>query len=128
MALQLTGLDLTRPTVPVELATQDLANYPADELEVALDESWLGIVKELQDAQLSGRTHNQRSTYESGCRGPMCRKAHREDPRRRTQDPTRAMPPRMERSLDPVLEYFFIVAKIRIRAYELELLAAIRNG
>lgn len=36
------------------------------------------IITELSNSRLANRTHGLRTTYDSGCRGPLCRKANRD--------------------------------------------------
>lgn len=50
---------------------------------------WHLIITELLDEEFAGRTHGNRKTYDSGCKGPICRKAARDHGRRRNQsEPT----------------------------------------
>lgn len=69
------------------------------------------VEAELADGEYSSRTHGKVSTYMWGCRGPLCKKAHRDY--RRLQYRKRAaqlgavpqeMAPRKERENDALLE------------------------
>lgn len=128
---RLAGLDTARPDIPDELFRLE-SGYPfTQDTIIDLDEIWVDILKELQDAEFHGLRHDSPGTYNRGCRGPLCRKSNRENARGRksgTERPTRILAPRLERALDPVLEFYHTIAKVRIRAYQLELLEAIKNG
>jgi hypothetical protein len=43
------------------------------------------IVEELRDEEYASRQHYSRSTYASGCHGPLCRKAERDRGRKRNE-------------------------------------------
>jgi hypothetical protein len=43
------------------------------------------VKRELEDERFSGRTHHKKATYAKGCRGPLCRKAERDEAREDTR-------------------------------------------
>lgn len=43
------------------------------------------VIDELSDPKLGGRRHYSRRTYNSGCRGPLCRAVERDRARRKTE-------------------------------------------
>lgn len=43
------------------------------------------VYEELTDPQFSNRTHYRKATSAAGCHGPLCRKAERDEARKRTQ-------------------------------------------
>lgn len=90
-------------------------------------ELWVEVVKEVRDEAYLGRAHHNTGTYDRGCRGPLCIKALRENPRRRTAagNPLQL---REERIYDPVLEYFHTVAKHRIRTKQQEIIRDIKEN
>jgi hypothetical protein len=106
----------THPPIPDEIFQLSL-----EEADLAYGERcqelWDEVIMEVLDPHLMTRSHHKVSTYDAGCRGPLCRKAHREHPRRKKPTPT-PLALREERIYDPVLEYFFTVMKYRLRAAE----------
>jgi hypothetical protein len=113
--------DRTIPEIPT--AIFNLASDDAD-LTYALrcDELWDEVLDEAINPEYLGkRAHHNVGTYDQGCRGPLCRKAHREHPRRKSPAGT-ALQLREERIYDPVIEYFYVVVKHRIRTAQQELL------
>lgn len=81
-------------------------------------ELWTDILDELCDDEFITRIHHNVGTYDKGCRGPLCRKALREHPKRRTPTGFSGLTPREERLYDPVIEYFHTVAKFRIKTHQ----------
>lgn len=72
------------------------------------------ILEEITNPEYAGLVHGTQSVYEKGCRGPFCRKEHRE--RKRRQYAARAAAegrevrpyrPQMNRLIDPLLEQFY---------------------
>ena len=116
---------MTTPEIPE--AIFNLANDDADLFyhEHCAD-LWVQVVNELEDAEYRTRSHHNAGTYNQGCRGPLCRKANREHPRRKTPEVSPAQL-RDERVYDPVLEYFHIVFKHRIRTAQNELLKEVKE-
>lgn len=100
------------PGVP--RAIFDLATEDADlTYDMRCQEIWTEILVEILENDYINRSHHNVGTYDIGCRGPLCRKALREHPRRRS--PTRQpLIMREERIFDPVLDYFHVVAKNRL--------------
>lgn len=115
-------LDISMPEVPLtifSLADED----PDFTYHGKCEDFWKEVCDELSDPEYSKRSHHNVGTYDQGCRGPLCRKANREHPRRKRSD--RGVPVyllREERIFDPVLEYFHTVMKYRIRQYQQEII------
>lgn len=101
------------PHVPSELIPSDL---PKD-WQAECRTLWEDVIKELCDEPYLSRSHHNVGTYDQGCRGPLCRKAHREHPKRRKPNELPSRPDRPERAFDPVLEFYHTVAKLRLREY-----------
>lgn len=76
---------------------------------------WSAVLLEVTDDDYLHRSHHNVGTYDAGCRGALCTKALREHPKRKRPDQPNERAERMERAYDPVLEYFFTVAKFRLR-------------
>lgn len=113
-------LDLSVPEVPS--AIFNVATDDADlSYHLRCDELWEEVVQEVRDEIYLKRAHHNVGTYDQGCRGPLCRKALREHPRRKTPAGT-VLQLREERIYDPVLEYFHVVIKHRVRAAQQEIL------
>lgn len=118
-------LDLTTPEVPraifnVALDDADLTYH------VRCEELWREVFEEVLDATYTKRAHHNVGTYDQGCRGPLCRKALREHPRRKSPAGT-TLQLREERIYDPVLEYFHVVIKHRVRAAQQEILVNLKE-
>lgn len=118
-------LNRTCPPVP-----EDIFNVAAEDADLTYhdhcDELWLEVCTEVMDPDYTTRTHHNISTYDVGCRGPLCRKAYREHPRRKS--PTISpLQQREERVYDPVLEYFHTVIKYRVRAAQQEILNQLKE-
>lgn len=110
------SLDLTAPGVPVELMPPyPLANF-ADEARALWDE----VCEEVLDEKYLTRHHSNTGTYDQGCRGPLCKKAYREHPRRRAPLEPGTLAPRYERAFDPIVEYFHTVIKNRVKRFQNE--------
>lgn len=43
------------------------------------------VLAELLDPDYTGRSHHKKATYAKGCRGPLCRKAERDEAREDTR-------------------------------------------
>lgn len=113
-------LDRTIPEVPFaifSLATED----PDLTYHLRCEELWKEVVVEVCDSDYTTRSHHNVGTYDVGCRGPLCRKAHREHPRRKAPYGV-TMQVKEERIYDPVLEFFHTVMKHRVRKYQQDLL------
>lgn len=116
------ALDQTMPIVPFEIYSLSIED-PDLTYHMRCEELWEEVCKELLDPEFMTRSHHNVGTYNEKCRGPLCRKAHREHPRRRTTlVPVQV---REERIYDPVLDYFHTVMKHRIKRYQIELLKGI---
>lgn len=103
-------LDRTCPPVP------DILMPVADNYDpIKARELWVLILDEVCDKEYLSRIHHNVGTYDVGCRGPLCRKALREHPRRKTKPP--AYTPQADRIYDPIIEFFHTVAKYRVREY-----------
>lgn len=113
-------MDVTEPVVPYEIFSLSVDD-PDLLYAQRCSELWLEILTELRDELYVSRSHHNVGTYDQGCRGPLCRKALREHPRRKAPHGV-AVQVREERVFDPVLDYFHTVAKHRIRRYQQELL------
>lgn len=104
------------PEIPLELTPQDFLrdnSFCNDTTGL-----WWQILLEICHPEYATRSHANVGTYDQGCRGPLCRKALREHPRRRSPDAT------LNAKLalyDPILEYFHVIAKRRVAAYKAEL-------
>lgn len=111
------------PHIPAELIPVPLP----DDWAVMCRQLWNDTIKELCDEIYLTRSHHNVGTYDQGCRGPLCRKAHREHPKRRKPNdlPTRSALP--ERAFDPVLEFYHTVAKLRLRTVRAQLLTRLET-
>jgi hypothetical protein len=113
-------LDTSCPEVPT-----DIFNVALDDADLTYtlrcEELWSEVVIEVLDREFTKRAHHNVGTYDQGCHGPLCRKALREHPRRKSPAGT-ALQLREERIYDPVLEYFHTVIKHRVRAAQQALL------
>lgn len=116
-------LDYREPPVPIEIFSLSIDD-PDLTYNLRCTELWGEVCEELLNQELMTRSHHNVATYDAGCRGPLCRKAHREHPRRKAQHGI-ALQVREERIYDPVLDYFHTVMKHRIRRYQQELLKEI---
>jgi hypothetical protein len=119
-------IDKDLPTIPLDIF--NLAQEDADlTYTKRCEELWHEVCQEVFDEVYAKRSHHNVGTYDKGCRGPLCRKALREHPRRRSQSTT-LFQLREERIYDPVIEYFHVVIKHRVRAAQQELLKEIRES
>lgn len=107
------SMDLSMPGVPVEIF-----NIALDDADLfyhdRCGELWQEVLSEVLDENFNTRQHHNVGTYNQGCRGPLCRKANREHPRRKSSAGT-VTQLREERVYDPVLEYFNVVVRHRVR-------------
>lgn len=127
VAIEVEPLDVTRPTLPDELLRFPLKELPSGDVEKfaeLLDDLWTQVLAELQDMDYRSRAHHSTTLYNDGCHGPLCRKAMREYSNRKAI--RRDYNPRLERRLDPILEYYHTIAKLRILQYNHRLLTAIK--
>lgn len=112
--------DRSCPEVPLEIF-----NVAADDADLTYTlrcgELWEEVIDEVLNRDYIKRAHQNVGTYDAGCRGPLCRKALREHPRRKSPAGT-TLQLREERIYDPVIEYFYVVAKHRIRTVQQEIL------
>lgn len=115
----------TMPTIP-----HDIFNLALDDADLSYnmrcEELWTEVVEEVLNREYIKRAHQNVGTYDQGCRGPLCRKALREHPRRKSPAGT-ALQLREERIYDPVLEYFYVVMKHRVRAAQQAILVNLRE-
>ena len=119
------NIDLSCPNVPKEIF--DLAQEDADlTYHMRCEELWEEVVAEVLDHDYLKRSHHNVGTYDQGCRGPLCRKALREHPRRKSPAGT-VLQLREERIYDPVLEYFHVVMKHRVRVAQQNILKDLKE-
>ena len=119
------SLDKSTPEVPA--AIFNVALEDADlSYSLRCEELWSAVCVEVLDPVFSKRSHHNAGTYDIGCRGPLCRKALREHPRRKSPAGT-ALQLREERIYDPVLEYFHVVIKHRIRTEQQAILKDLKE-
>jgi hypothetical protein len=118
-------IDTTMPLIPAEIF--NLAGEDADlTYSLRCGELWDEVVNEVLDPDFRSRQHHNVGTYDKSCRGPLCRKALREHPRRKSPS-SAPYEVREERIYDPVIEYFHVVMKHRVRAVQQEILKEIRE-
>jgi hypothetical protein len=120
-------LNKTKPALPGELL-----QFPLDDIDILdfprqLEVLWNEIIEELYDPRWVTRSHNSTGTYDKGCRGPLCRKSVRENARRKS-DREDTMTELAYRYLDPIMEYYHLVAKLRLNNYRRERILAIRSA
>lgn len=108
-------MNLDAPDLPSEIIPVDMPEYFETECFVY----WRKIVEELRDPTYINRTHGNTGTHDKGCRGPLCRKGYREHPRRKKA--ISAYAPREQRIFDPIIEYYALIAKKRIKEIQYEL-------
>lgn len=119
------NIDTTCPNVPSEIF--DLAREEVDlTYHLRCEELWRDVMDEVLDHDFFKRSHHNVGTYDQGCRGPLCRKALREHPRRKSPAGT-ALQLREERIYDPVLEYFHVVMKHRVRVAQQSILKELKE-
>lgn len=109
-------VDKTIPEVPQTVFSLALDD-PDLTFHLRCEELWAEVVEEVCDEAYTRRAHHNTSTYDIGCRGPLCRKALREHSRRKSPTVT-PLPVREDRIYDPVLEFFHTVIKFRIRNHQ----------
>lgn len=95
----------TAPTIPFELLPR---HFPPD-WNQRVDELWDEVRAEFADETHYWQAHYKRHTYDSGCRGPMCRKFVRDASRSRPRSNS-MYPPREDRVYDPIIDFYRIVA------------------
>lgn len=120
------------PLAKHPLFNNDLPEIPLELTPVGFDRDkefynvafglWLQVILEICHPTYATRSHSNVGTYDQGCRGPLCRKALREHPRRRNPEVLVDSKLLEQRMFDPILEYFQVVAKQRISIYKAELL------
>lgn len=108
-------MDKRIPTIPETILPDGFSGTLTFVTEA--QELWSDILDELCDENFITRIHHNVGTYDKGCRGPLCRKALREHPKRRTPTGFSGLTPREDRLYDPVIEFFHTVAKFRIKTY-----------
>lgn len=119
-------MDKSMPPVPREIF--DLALDDADlTYTLRCQELWVEVLDECLDTEYRRRTHHNVGTYDQGCRGPLCRKALREHPKRK-RGVVSSLTLREERIYDPVLEYFHVVARHRYRKAQQEIIQHLRES
>lgn len=121
--MNLPDLDTSVPEIPISIFSLSLED-PDLTYTLRCAELWHEICAELMEPKYKSRSHHNVGTYDQGCHGPLCRKAHREHPRRRSPSGV-LMQVQEERIYDPVLEYFHTVMKHRIRKHQTQLLKEI---
>lgn len=97
---------------------------PPANLEIDLDELWNGICTELVHNDYFNRTHGNRRTYDAGCHGPVCGKSARVHARRRTS----TVPSERYRYIDPIIDWWYEVARSRLDAARTALLEQIKTA
>lgn len=102
-----------RPPIPTEILSLSVEPPTAD-YDGECEALWKAVCEEFFDTEYVPRSHHSIGTYNKGCRGPLCRKANREHPRRASGESTVGQL-RYQRIFDPVLEYFHTVLKYRVR-------------
>lgn len=118
-------LDTAMPDVPMDIFS--LSQEDADlSYHLRCEELWTEVCEEILDQRFMKRSHHNVGTYDQDCRGPLCRKALREHPRRKSPAGT-ALSLREERIFDPVLEYFHVVMKHRVRIAQQEILRDLKE-
>jgi hypothetical protein len=105
--------------VSVPPVPEDLFDHGFSDKE--LGDLWHQLIVELLDATFVSRTHENRRTYDAGCRGPLCSKAAREHSRRRFSSP--ASPKYVY--IDAILMDWKIIAEARIARAQQLLLEAL---
>jgi hypothetical protein len=116
-------LDLSVPNVPFDIFSLALED-PDLTYAMRCAEIWQDVCDEVLGEKFKARSHHNVGTYDAGCKGPLCRKAHREHPKRRSPSGILTQV-REERIYDPVLEYFHTILKHRIRKQQSTLLKEI---
>jgi hypothetical protein len=120
----LAELNREKPSLPSELLQFSLDEIDILDFPRQLEELWNEILAELSDIRWS--THNI-ATYNRGCHGPLCKKAVRQDGRRkRATDDTSA--DRTFKRLDPIIEFYAVIARLRLRDHREARLMAIKAG
>lgn len=102
------------PPVPVDLFDHGLTDQELTDL-------WHQLIVELLDTEFITRTHQNRRTYDAGCKGPLCSKATREHSRRRSS----GQPNERYVYIDSILEAWKPVAEARIAAAQRQILEAL---
>ena len=105
------------PELPPELGITD------PEILTELPELWREVCEELLVPMWRRRSHLHRKTYESGCRGPLCRKANRDFVYRTSEE--EFIPRNKARRFDTVLMFFMVEAQHRIEEEEARMLEKI---
>jgi len=119
------SIELAMPEIPSDIfnaALEDQDLFYHDRCR----ELWQEVIEEVMEEEYSGRQHHNTGTYNQGCRGPLCRKANREHPRRNTTAPT-PLQLRDERVYDPVLEYFNVIIRHRVRTAQQTILKELKE-
>jgi hypothetical protein len=118
-------LNRAYPEIPTSIF--DVTDGDADlTYHLRCEEIWLEVVEEVLDPDYVTRSHHNVGTYDCGCRGPLCRKALREHPRRK--GPAVTVTLREEAIYDPVLEYFHTVIKHRVRTVQQGILSQLKEN
>jgi len=99
------------PALPIELTDHKFSDGDLAEL-------WHKMIAELLNAEYSGRTHENRRTYNAGCKGPLCTKAAREHTRRRMD----GAPSLKYAYIDRILDAWKPIAQARISNAQQKLL------
>lgn len=121
--MNIPSIDLAIPDIPYTIFS--LATEDADlTYHMRCVELWESVCQEVMNIDYMSRQHHNAGTYDKGCRGPLCRKALREHPRRRSPSGV-LIQVHEERIYDPVLEYFHTVIKHRVRTQQTALLKQI---
>lgn len=120
-------LDRIKPTLPSELLQFSLDRIDILDFPNKLDELWGQILEELSDPRWITLAHTSPATYDKGCRGPICRKSVRENARRK-RDALDTYSESTYAHLDPILEFYYVIAKLRLNNYRRERFQVIRAG
>jgi hypothetical protein len=99
----------TQPVVPFDLLPK---SFP-DDFELECKKLWEEVVEEMTDEDYYWQAHYKKSTFESGCRGPVCSKYIRDASRSRPRS-TGLHRFREVRIYDPIIDFYKIVALKRV--------------
>ena len=121
------SLSRVQPEVPWDIFSLAI-DIPDLTYHLRCEELWDEVLNEMLDGTFTNRQHHNSSTYDSGCRGILCRKANRDHPRRKPTHDQSHLYTREERIFDPVLEYFHVVAKHRVKIARMELLQELKEN
>lgn len=120
-------IDKDMPDIPEAiwlLSVSGLQDIPGDHDQMC-SILWQECWDEMMTAEYLQRAHHNNGTYDAGCRGPLCRKAQREHPKRRGTQAVNIL--QADRVYDPILEYFHTVIRYRVRSAQQAILKEVRG-